>query len=492
MDANEYDLHSAAAAGDIDHVCRLLQLGNYLPNEPDRSGKTACFYAQLGGFPEIAHLLEEHGWTAMPEGNIFCGAGGRAAFWAWCPGVAQPSAAPSVTPQTKPPAPARWIDARRERHTCSSSPRALAMATSRTIRAALKKPAIATAPGKPTLPKSTPTKPRRPCLNRRDYADVGAHKKALVAAGRSGAEFDTLSGCPEWCAPPARAPRFPTRHRRILLLSLSIVRTPRPRRYEEPSDFEEAHEGSPAAGFTKLEEGAAPHAHSLIEVARFVIDCRPSRAADGSWVVVRHEDAADAAFCTPSRAAGGGVPLACEAAASQLPIPSMLESWPALGAAEGGEAATGREEGEVDDEWQHIFGEEGEEGVAVSEAAAVPRAWRGAETSLAAIHCGISGQTLVFKPRSRLVQAQAEAEGERECSALDTDDEAAREGRANITKGPAWHAEGDSSTISASAGLKDARHRELGSRCFSQKQVEKRMASKAHRTAQRAAVAVGA
>lgn len=83
-----YPLHRAAATGDFAAASSIVasyatDRNNKHVNEPDETGNSAIFYAQLAGHDSIVAMLAAHGWEKMPEGNIFVGAGGRRCFWSY-------------------------------------------------------------------------------------------------------------------------------------------------------------------------------------------------------------------------------------------------------------------------------------------------------------------------------------------------------------------------------------------------------------------------
>ena len=97
------DLHTAAAAGDLALVQDILAYADSppQPNAPDDEGRSAIFYSQIRGHSDVTAFLVQHGWTAMPEGNLYAGPGGRSMFWqsgAW--GSARPT---SMTRNTHAP-----------------------------------------------------------------------------------------------------------------------------------------------------------------------------------------------------------------------------------------------------------------------------------------------------------------------------------------------------------------------------------------------------
>jgi len=75
---SDHELHAAAAAGELSHVLDLLDNGPpFQKNAPDSAGRSAIFYAQLLGHADIVKLLSKRGWTKMPEGNIARAPGDR-------------------------------------------------------------------------------------------------------------------------------------------------------------------------------------------------------------------------------------------------------------------------------------------------------------------------------------------------------------------------------------------------------------------------------
>merc|ERR1719240_1086018 len=86
-------LHEAAAAGDLARVQSILAYPHppLQPNAPDAEGRSAIFYAQIRGHTDVTNFLVQHGWTAMPEGNLWRGGpGGRTMFWKWHQDTARP------------------------------------------------------------------------------------------------------------------------------------------------------------------------------------------------------------------------------------------------------------------------------------------------------------------------------------------------------------------------------------------------------------------
>lgn len=82
-------LFIAARTGDAPALHRLLtdHSDDLIRDEVDDAGRTAIFYAQLGGHVDAVTLLSQHGWTPMDKSNMFEGPGGRLCFWSEPKGV---------------------------------------------------------------------------------------------------------------------------------------------------------------------------------------------------------------------------------------------------------------------------------------------------------------------------------------------------------------------------------------------------------------------
>jgi hypothetical protein len=107
--ANDPDaLHRCASIGDLDGARALLSSKTApKPNAPDINGRSAVLYAQLFNHDAIVQLLVQHGWTPMPEGCVFKGAGGRMCYWSAGPWSAArcastPARSPAPTPRARP------------------------------------------------------------------------------------------------------------------------------------------------------------------------------------------------------------------------------------------------------------------------------------------------------------------------------------------------------------------------------------------------------
>jgi hypothetical protein len=87
------ELHAAAAAGELSHVLDLLDNGPpFQKNAPDSAGRSAIFYAQLLSHVDIVKLLSKRGWTKMPEGNRARAPGDRSMWKTSGPWITAPMA----------------------------------------------------------------------------------------------------------------------------------------------------------------------------------------------------------------------------------------------------------------------------------------------------------------------------------------------------------------------------------------------------------------
>ena len=90
---SDHALHAAAATGELSHVRNLLDNGPpFQKNAPDSAGRSAIFYAQLLGHADIVKLLSKRGWMKMPEGNRARAPGGRSMWKTSGPWIVAPMA----------------------------------------------------------------------------------------------------------------------------------------------------------------------------------------------------------------------------------------------------------------------------------------------------------------------------------------------------------------------------------------------------------------
>ena len=273
---DEYEIHAAASVGSLERCVALLAADPPpSPNAPDAEGRSAIFYAQLLQHISVVELLERHGWARMPEGNVFTGPGGRTMWWtsgAWATERPRRSAAAEAQlfeKMVKTPVSASAKVAWR---------RSATVRERQSRRRELSWPTNVVGPAhkmylrKRVGPSTGATGKRhpKPALNTRDYAEAYEHVDEPSLLDEQRAFLDACVALDAASGEVATA-----------------------------ADEAEA-----------MAEGVAPtpgSSRTMGEVARFVVDRKPTRAADGSWVVLSHaaEHTREVALrCAP---AGGGV-----------------------------------------------------------------------------------------------------------------------------------------------------------------------------------------
>ena len=264
------DLHRAAAAGDVEQVVRCLRADpKPEPNAPDEAGRTAMFYAQVRQHHHIVNVLEGAGWMRMPEGNVFAGPGGRAMWWnsgVWA--TARPQCHRVALPKAVVVQP--FYAQRTERTLAKEAPKVEPARKERIRSRHLRRSfdyrceSNTVGPGhrwylrKEHAYKKELRARMRPCLNTDDTPEAYSKPSAslLVASLRTLVDLDECSDDDDDAT---------TR---------------------EASLFDAAHE--------------LPVAPTIGGVARFIVARCPTRAPDGTWVVVEASGAEEAALmCTP-------------------------------------------------------------------------------------------------------------------------------------------------------------------------------------------------
>jgi len=492
--ADAFPLHRAVREGHLHTVRHLFAAShlNFPANEPDDLGRSAVFFAQLQGRADLVHELVSRGWTPMPEGNLYRGAGGRLCFWndanpgvraapcgvAWrhCGGSAPPVRVVRDTDKHKDAIRFRRAEARLRFGLTDNSVGKVHRLYAR----------------KEYGSSRSRTRHARPHLNVRDCAEGHATPRDMVQAalhldeaGSGGSDEGELEDA-------------------LLLEATETV----------------------ARTVEATRTATRTAARTLESVARFVLDRRPTRAADGQWVVLESSLLADELVVVPSREEDVISLASYASAADDGAWPSLPEAMPAAmladarapaaGARErealatvaepkGGEVLDGEEFGEVDDdEWERLSDGPSPSPVsptslAAAEAlkkAAAPRhcvaprtaAWRGA----AATHAAIGLDKMVQGGTVRFAEARCAIRGNGT-----SDPQTGHHGTQQENSPPAAQpqlprrqADDDDdastqSTMDATAGLKDASHRTYGARSASLKLVEKRSAAVAKRAAQR-------
>jgi len=355
---SQFPLHEAAQHGDTEAVRRILSGLDDLPvNEPDDAGRSAIFYSQIHGFDDITDLLAARGWSKMPEGSIFRGPGGRQCFWTYD----EPSFVSRPQPRPHP----RFVVAPTPSPAAKLSAKKAAIRERKVLRSAYYRgPGVnVVGPAHKMYPRKQPgrlapggaPRPPKPALNTRDLAALhwrpGAMRNVLCAA--ESARASDLC----WLEDMAEAE---------IALGEGDV----------PHAMEHAQS-----------EAMLLEALTLADAARFVLDRRPTRNADGAWVVVEPEAAAaktqeEAAVVAPTPL-GGARSLASLAANAA----DDGGEWPALDGGVGNEEA---EWSEVDEEEWEVLSDDGEDASVASPLATKPLAWcGGAAATRAAVGFGV-------------------------------------------------------------------------------------------------------
>lgn len=478
-------IFAMAARGMRENIEELLRTDpDVTPNMPDADGRTAMFHAQVHGHTHVADVLEQHGWTRMPEGNLWRGPGGRAMFWSggvWA--TARPLAAfqhhanvtasngivrdNSAFVKAEQPRERDWrLQQRRQRrqyeyrHWGSN-------VLGPNHKLYMRKAVGGWIWGQ--------AKSAKPSLNTRDYAEAYAKpdERTLVAEQRLFLDVDRVD-----VAEPHDAP-------------------------------------SPAAD-------AAPPRPTVGETARFIVLRKPTMLTCGTWVVPGADEllgddavaclcsADGAASMTPASDALAAIPEDASGAAHMAGAPDAAAAWPALpvrlpamptewvllrataepfaeDAASASEsfADVGLDDdvsvvdsvavySELDSEVASLVDGADEPALAPELSAPIaasdaspPRrgVWGGAASTKAAVGFA-AGAPAVFRARAKAAAAEAAASAEKE----------------HATPEPFVDEDDD---LCESAGLKDASHRVRGSHSASVKLTQKRAASMEKRAAQR-------
>lgn len=462
-----FSLHAMAARGNLHALKDLLaQPEHNQPNAPDAEGRTAIFYAQVHGHAEVVTLLEQHGWTRMPEGNLWRGPGGRAMWWSsghWATARPLPSmhsypanvygGASSSTAKAEPQMSERtWRMTQRQQRRQYEYRNGLLSTHGPKHKLYMRKAVGGRAAANV-----------KPALNTRDFAEAYAKpdERTLVEE-----------------------------QRRFLA-------------HEDEEDLAEAE-----AHDVEAAPPVAPRP-TVADVARFVVFRKPT-LIDGSWVVPEADDElSDEAVACLCAADGFASMLPASEALTAIPEAAKEDSfgaakaWPALPERQMAlqpewlvlrTAAVDKEafsDVGFDDDVSVVdsvaFGSELDSEVASlvdaeepAPAAAEPASasgspsrgvWGGAASTKAVVGFA-AGTPAVFKPCVKAPAVVAAASAEAEVTPPTP---------ALATKG----SEEDDLDLSDSAGLKDASHRARGSHSDSAKAVEKRTAQKEKRVAQR-------
>ena len=339
-------VHRAAMAGDYDTLsailCELDENKRSLPvDEPDAEGKSAMFYAQICGHEAIIELLSSRGWTKMPAGNIFTsGPSGRNMFWEY-DGRVSSAARPFHATSRKSPAAMSFMRYDRPLAMKTATKKSSIVQLRRLLRRHPRSQMSLSGPdhwlysrkvagGLAEGAQTEKEKRRRPTLNVRDWATGFKQYNQLVQAGNA-----ALAG----------------------QVAEAAVGTGS--EYDEDSDEEEEVRGMASP---------AHECRTLAKVARFVINRKPVRNAEGTaWIVIEPVCPEDEEAYIPSAPYDEVLSIASESYDDVLSVASEDDGCDIWTSEEAGEplAPVGEEEEEKE--------EEEEEG-------ALPRLWPAGES----------------------------------------------------------------------------------------------------------------
>ena len=254
--AGDYDTLSAI-------LCELKEKNRLPIDEPDAEGKSAMFYAQICGHEAIIELLSSRGWTKMPAGNIFTsGRSGRNMFWQY-DGRVSSAARPFHATSRKPPAAMSFMRYDRPLAMKTATKKPSTVQLRQLLRRHPRSQMSLSGPdhwlysrkvagglaAKAEGAQTEKEKRRRPALNVRDWATGFKQYNQLVQAGNA-----ALAG----------------------QVAEAAVGTGS--EYDEDSDEEEEARGMASP---------AHECRTLAKVARFVINRKPVRNAEGTaWIVI--------------------------------------------------------------------------------------------------------------------------------------------------------------------------------------------------------------
>ena len=306
----EFELHAAAASGNYE-LCEALLAENPrpAPNAPDAEGRSAIFYAQLRGHSAVVALLAARGWTKMPEGNLHEGPGGRTIWWnegAW--GTARPQTGVTFYSIPRPSSGQHpYSQPLRQNAWKSKSERLAERKQLRDQRfRQMSVDVISTLPTDRKLytrkeANSTVGRSRRrPCLNTRDFAETHeALEDPMV-----------ISESIEFASSTLRAQLWQSLH-----------------------DEEDA-----ATEFLSYMEDRSAHRATIGEVARFVVDRKPTWSTVDGWVVLMGIDESTSvpAICIPlpdnegASPGGDSSPPLEPDTLTMIPEDGTAPSWPPL------------------------------------------------------------------------------------------------------------------------------------------------------------------
>jgi len=430
---SDHELHAAAAAGELSHVLALLDKGPPLQkNAPDSAGRSAMFYAQLLGHANIVKLLSERGWTKMPEGNMARAPGDRSMWWTSGPWItARPrmvlssglffcAAAPSVCD-------ARMAPRLTSDIVCpAASPHFFGRKVhggTRTTRKVIK----------PSLNTYDLAEAFLPCCRGDEVNLVDAQRNFL--SSRCHTSMDDAGdemhdrwwcGCVDADVHKASTASLDLASPATVQAAATQVAAAEAARVRLTAGW--TRDDSLSVRVTSERKATPPGAMVKAVEERYIVDRKPTRAADGSWVVVAPDaDVPEvAAFCAaPSMAAPvlPGAPLG-DAMWPLLPTPARWSTQlPASPVSTTAESAGWEMLSELDDE---IASEvdavtdsvadsmvnvgEWSDRSAVTASAATAMAWRGGP-SATRVAVGFSGAPQIFRAKPQL-QSLAEASAE--------------------------------------------------------------------------------
>ena len=426
-------MHAAAVAGELSHVLALLDKGPPLQkNAPDSAGRSAMFYAQLLGHANIVKLLSERGWTKMPEGNMARAPGDRSMWWTSGPWItARPrmvlssglffcAAAPRVND-------ARMAPRLTSDVVCpAASPHFFGRKVhggTRTTRKVIK----------PSLNTYDLAEAFLPCCRGDEVNLVDAQRNFL--SSRCHTSMDDAGdemhdrwwcGCVDADVHKASTASLDLASPATVQAAATQVAAAEAARVRLTAGW--TRDDSLSVRVTSERKATPPGAMVKAVEERYIVDRKPTRAADGSWVVVAPDaDVPEvAAFCAaPSMAAPvlPGAPLG-DAMWPLLPTPARWSTQlPASPVSTTAESAGWEMLSELDDE---IASEvdavtdsvadsmvnvgEWSDRSAVTASAATAMAWRGGP-SATRVAVGFSGAPQIFRAKPQL-QSLAEASAE--------------------------------------------------------------------------------
>jgi hypothetical protein len=429
------NMHAAAVAGELSHVLDLLDNGPPLErNAPDSAGRSAIFYAQLLGHASIVKLLSERGWTKMPEGNMARAPGNRSMWWTSGPwSTARPRMALSSGLFFCAAAP-RVDDARMApRLTSDVGPAASPHFFGRKVHGGTRTTRKVI---KPSLNTYDLAEASLPCCRGDEAHLVDVQRNFLSSrchASMDDAGDEMHDRC--WCCGCADEDVH-----KASMASLDLASPAAVQAAAAQVAAAEAARVRLTAGWTRddylsvrmtTERKATPPSAMVKAVEeRYIVDRKPTRAADGSWAVVAPDaDVPEvAAFCAaPSMAAPvlPGAPSG-DAMWPLLPTPARWSTrLPASPVSTTAESAGWEMLSELDDEIASEVDSvtdsvadsmmnvgEWSDRSAVTASAATAMAWRGGPIATR-VAVGFSGAPQVFRAKPQLpslAEASAEAD----------------------------------------------------------------------------------